>query len=73
MSHNLIGNVIPGVIGLLIILGLIAWCIGADVRAQNGRPPHRVRLYRPAKRRPVSLNRAPEASSAHEREAAAAR
>ena len=37
MSHNLIYNIIPGVISLAVILGGIFWCIVADIRRQNGK------------------------------------
>jgi hypothetical protein len=70
MSHNLINNIIPGAIGLAVILGGIAWCIIANSRAQNGRPPLRLRLgaRRPATARRVPLAPAPRAQAEPERD-----
>jgi hypothetical protein len=75
MSHNLINNVIPGLIGLAIILGGIAWCVIADIRAQNGRPPLRLlhSLRRPATPKPVPLAPGAQAQIRPEREVISAR
>jgi hypothetical protein len=73
MSHNLTSNVIPGVIGLLIILVPIAWCIVADIRAHNGRPPLRLRLHPPGKLNRVSLTPAARASAEPDRKVVSAR
>jgi hypothetical protein len=57
--HNLLYNIIPGAILMGVIVGGLLWCIVADMRAQNGRPPLRLRV-------PTSVRkeRAPAVASA---------
>jgi len=59
--HNLTNNIIPGAVALAIILGGILWCILADVRAQNGQAPLRLRLRL---HRPVHNERSPAVPAA---------
>jgi hypothetical protein len=47
--HNLITNIIPGAVALAIVLGGILCCIVADMRAQHGQAPLRLRLRRPVR------------------------